>query len=91
MQWGVGGNEGVDELTSAPRCTFTLLLMFPDDSGNKQTAGLDRREAVGPVNVGGSSEAVRTRQEAALVWPSVQGQVPNYLGLDNEGRGREGH
>ena len=60
MQWGVGGNEGVDELTSAPRCTFTLLLMFPDDSGNKQTAGLDGREAVGPVIVGGSSEAVRT-------------------------------
>jgi hypothetical protein len=25
---------GVDELTAAPRCTFTLLL-FHDDAGNK--------------------------------------------------------
>jgi hypothetical protein len=50
---------GVDKLTAAPRCTFTLS-MFPDNSGNKQTAGLDGREAVGPVIVGGSSEAVRT-------------------------------
>jgi hypothetical protein len=47
---------GVDELTAAPRCIFTLL--FHDDAGNKLTAGLDKREAVGPVIVGGSSEAV---------------------------------
>ena len=49
---------GVDKLTVAPRCTFTLL--FRDKAGNKLKGGLDRREAVGPVNVGGSSEAVRT-------------------------------
>jgi hypothetical protein len=49
---------GVDELTAEPRCTFTLL--FHDEVGNKLTAGLDRREAVGPVIVGGSSRAVRT-------------------------------
>jgi hypothetical protein len=67
---------GVDKLTVAPHCTFTLL--FRDKAGNKLKGGLDRREAVGPVIVGGSSRAVQT---VSTLTTETGGRVGSAIGL----------